>query len=50
MVAGPFAQFLPREPGCCGFPSNLTTSCVSLLIKAVKPQADSQLKHVVGTI
>ena len=48
-VAGPLAQFLPREPGCSGFPSNLRTSSVSRSTYASSPQADSQLKHVVGT-
>ena len=50
MVAGPLAQFLPRLPGWYGFPSNLRTWFVSLSIKAVKPQALSQLKQVVGII
>jgi len=48
-VAGPLAQFLPREPGCSGFPSNFRTSSVSRSTYASSPQADSQLKQVVGT-
>ena len=28
-VAGPLAQFLPREPGCSGLPSNFFTWSVS---------------------
>ena len=49
IVAGPLAQFLPRLPGWLGLPSNRETSPVSLSTYANKPQADSQLKHVVGT-
>ena len=48
-VAGPFAQFRPRDPGCSGFPSNLRTSSVSRSTYASSPHADSQLKQVVGT-
>src|SRR6187431_2202997 len=48
-VAGPFAQFLPREPGWCGCPSSLRIASVSWSTYATSPQAASQLKHVVGT-
>jgi hypothetical protein len=48
-VAGPFAQFLPREPGCSGLPSSFLTSSVSRSTYASRPQPDSQLKQVVGT-
>jgi hypothetical protein len=48
-VAGPFAQFLPRDPGWCGLPSSLRIARVSLSTYATRPHAASQLKHVVGT-
>jgi hypothetical protein len=49
MTAGPLAQLRPREPGDSGLPSNLRTCNVSLSTYASSPQADSQLKQVVGT-
>src|SRR3954469_11041349 len=48
-VAGPFAQFRPREPGWYGLPSSLRIFFVSLSMYATSPHAASQLKHVVGT-
>jgi hypothetical protein len=48
IVAGPLAQVRPREPGCTGLPSNFSVLPVSLLTKASRPQADSQLKQMVG--
>ncbi len=49
IVAGPLAQSRPRLAGWRGLPSNLRIVCVSLSTKATSPQADSQLKQVVGT-
>ena len=49
LVAGPFAQVLPREPGRTELPSNFSISPVDLSTKASRPQADSQLKQIVGT-
>jgi len=49
IVAGPFAHVRPREPGCTGLPSNFVMRCVSLSTYATRPQADSQLKQIVGT-
>jgi hypothetical protein len=48
IVAGPLAQVRPRLPGCTGLPSNFSTSPVFLSTKASSPQADSQLKQMVG--
>src|SRR5581483_1326797 len=48
MVAGPFAQFRPRLPGCAGLPSNLRICIVCLSTHASRPHADSQLKQTVG--
>ena len=48
IVAGPFAQVRPREPGCTGLPSNFVIELVALSTYATSPQADSQLKQIVG--
>src|SRR5262245_21832516 len=48
-VAGPFAQFRPREPGWYGLPSSFRTLFVPFSTYATRPQAASQLKQLVGT-
>ena len=47
-VAGPFAQFRPRLPGCIGLPSNFWILPVLLSTYARSPHAASQLKQMVG--
>src|SRR5512145_1613315 len=49
IVAGPFAQLRPRDPGWAGLPSTFLMDRSSLSTYASRPHADSQLKHVVGT-
>ena len=49
IVAGPLAQLRPREPGWAGLPSTLRIDRSDLSTYASSPQADSQLKQVVGT-